>query len=97
MALGVKAAELQPTTVLPCLDGSPLHLPAGIPITPQALAGQHLTFLPADTIPGQTPDFGISHPRAEPQQKQQAMPGLFGLQVTQHRLDFLHAQHIALH
>ena len=40
-------------TLSPCLRWSPLHLPTGISITPQALADQHLTFLPADAIPGQ--------------------------------------------
>jgi len=84
-------------TLSPCLGGSPLHLAAGIPITPQALADQHLAFFPTDAIPGQTPDFGITQPRAESQQKQRVIPGLVGLQVSQHRLDFFHAQHIALH
>jgi len=69
-------------TLLSHLGGSPLHLPAGIPITSQALADQHLTLFPADAIPGQPPDFGIPHPRAEPQQKQRVIPGLVGLQVT---------------
>jgi len=84
-------------TLSPCLGGSPLHLAAGISITPQALADQHLAFFPTDAIPGQTPDFGIPQPRAEPQQEQWVIPGLVGLQVSQHRLDVFHAQHIALH
>ena len=49
-------------TLLARLGGSPLNRPAGIPTTPQALHHQHLSLFPADAIPGQATDYGISQP-----------------------------------
>ncbi len=62
-------------------------------LTPRS--SQALT-LPTDAIPGHAPDFCISHPCAQPQQKQRVIPALVALQVAQGGLDFINAQHIAL-
>jgi len=82
--------------LLACLGAAPNMISGGIPIPLEGLVNQYLLLIPVDTIPSQTPDFCISHPRAHPQQEERVKPFFVGLEVTQHRLDFSGREHITL-
>lgn len=83
--------------LLACLGGSPDVLSGGIPVSLEGLVNQDFAVIPTEAVPSQSPDFGITHSSAHPQQEERVIPVLVGLEVLEHCLDFSGSEHIALH